>query len=141
MKNRALSYLLGWIFAVLFGILWFWWNYVNAADCVPKDECKWIALNTCFPIVWNCIESWSWKTDATRAFPVMIWALTKIVMSLILVVCFILIIVAGIMWASDNPWSWKWWWAKWLIAKVAITILLLWFSWVILRLINPNFFG
>jgi hypothetical protein len=24
---------------------------------------------------------------------------------------------------------------------VGITVLLLWFSWVILRLINPNFFG
>jgi hypothetical protein len=29
---------------------------------------------------------------------------------------------------------------KW-IKTVAITVLLLWFSWVILRLINPNFFG
>jgi hypothetical protein len=44
---------------------------------------------------------------------------------------------------------WAWAWedsskktkAKKLIIKVWITVLLLWFSWVILRLINPNFFG
>lgn len=138
MKNKILSYLLGWIFAIL---LWFWWLwgiYVNAATC--GKECNWVKLNTCFPIIWDCIWDDD-NEDATNAFPTMTWALSKIIVSLILVVCFILIIVAGIMRASDNPWSRKWWWAKWLIAKVAITILLLWFSWVILRLVNPNFFG
>jgi len=138
MKNKILSYLFGWFFAVLLGF-WGLWCQVSAANC--SEECNWIKLNTCFPIIWNCISTTWWGTNPTEAFPTMIWALTKIVMSLILVVCFILIIVAGIMRASDNPWSWKWWWAKWLMAKVAITILLLWFSWVILRLINPNFFG
>ena len=136
MKNKILSYLLGWVFAVLLGLWWLWWNYVSAAvDC--SQPCDWVKLNTCFPIIWNCIKS----KDATNAFPTMMWALAKIIVSLILVVCFVCIIIAGIMRASDNPWSRKWWWAKWLIAKVAITILLLWFSWVILRLINPNFFG
>ena len=105
-----------------------------------KDKCKWIKLNTNFPIVWDCITTWG-KTDATRAFPTMIWALTKIAMALIFVVCFIMIIVAWIMWA----WAWEDAWkakkAKDLIFKVWIAILLLWFSWVILRLINPNFFG
>ena len=116
-----------------------WWK--ASGKCVSREECKWIALNTCFPIIWNCIDTWKEDTtNPTQAFPMMIWALTKFVMSLVLVVCFILIIVAWIMRAGDNPWSWKWWWAKWLLAKVAITILLLWFSWVILRLINPNFF-
>ena len=107
-----------------------------------KDWCCWIKLNTNFPIIWNCI--WTSKdseTNPTTAFPKMIWALTKIIMSLILVVCFIFIIVAGIMWAwswEDNSQVTK---AKWILKKVAIVILLLWFSWAILRLINPNFFG
>ena len=111
----------------------------------PNDdkwwECNWIKLNTNFPIIWNCIKTWAWNTDATRAFPTMIWALTKIAMALVLVVCFILIIVAWIMraWAwEDSQQRTK---AKNLLKKVAVTILLLWFSWVILRLINPNFFG
>ncbi len=125
-----LSYLLGWIFAVLLGFWWLHGSYVNAVDC--SAECNWVKLNTCFPIIWNCIES----KDATGAFPTMMWALAKIIVSLILVVCFILIIYAGILWAMDKPKDA----IKW-IKTVAITVLLLWFSWVILRLINPNFFG
>ena len=143
MKNLVLC-LLSWIFLLLF--VWvIWWN-VYAQESTDKtwkcwQACSWIKLNTCFPIIWDCIDTWENGTNSTRAFPIMIWALTKLIMSLVLVVCFILVIVAWIMRAWDNPWSWKWWWAKWLLAKVAITILLLWFSWVILRLINPNFFG
>ncbi len=130
MRNKMLSYLLGWIFAVLLGFWWLHGSYVNAVDC--SAECNWVKLNTCFPIIWNCIES----KDATGAFPTMMWALAKIIVSLILVVCFILIIYAGILWAMDKPKDA----IKW-IKTVAITVLLLWFSWVILRLINPNFFG
>ena len=99
------------------------------------DPCDWIKLNTCFPIIWDCIET-KGKTDATTAFPTMLSAITKIVMSIILVVCFILIIVSGIMRAADKPEP-----AKKLIKRVAITILLLWFSGVILKLVNPNFFS
>ncbi len=98
--------------------------------------CCGIKLNTNFPIIWNCIETKSDEANPTNAFPYMMWALTKIIMSLIMVVCFILVIVSGIMRAWDKPKEWKE-----LLKKVAITILLLWFSWVILRLINPNFFG
>ena len=105
----------------------------------PKKCPNWccgIKLNTNFPIIWNCIETKSDEANPTNAFPYMMWALTKIIMSLIMVVCFILVIVSGIMRAWDKPKEWKE-----LLKKVAITILLLWFSWVILRLINPNFFG
>ena len=133
MKNKILSCLLGWFFAVLLGFWWFLWNYVNAENW----ECNGIKLNTNFPIIWNCIETTKWsRTDPTNAFPTMIWALTKIVMSIILVVCFILIIYAGILWSANKPTEAK----KW-IKTVAITILLLWSSGVILKLVNPNFFG
>ncbi len=102
-----------------------WWTKTGKV-------CTGIKLNTDFPIIGNCIES----IEATNAFPMMMWVLTKIIISLVLVVCFIMIIVGWIFWAWDNPKKWQD-----IIKKVAITILLLWFSWVILRLINPNFFG
>ena len=111
------------------------WQTTNTKKDKCSAECKWIKLNTCFPIIWNCI--WDDEgEDATNAFPTMMWALSKIIVSLILVVCFILIIYAGILWAMDKPDK-----AKPLLKNIAITVLLLWFSWVILRLINPNFFG
>ena len=135
MKNKILSYLLGWVFAVLFGIWWLWINSVEAATCGQGCE-NGIKLNTCFPIIWDCIDTWSPESSPTNAFPYMMWALTKIVMALVLVVCFIFIIIAWIKRSSDDP---KW--AKDIIKKVAVTVLLLWFSWVILRWINPNFFG
>jgi hypothetical protein len=40
------------------------------------------------------------------------------------------------MWAADKPDT-----AKKIIRKVAVTILLLWFAWTILTIVNPNFFG
>ena len=137
MKKKVLKYLLTWFVYFLPIVLWLIWTNVSAAT-----GCNWIKLNTNFPIIWNCIETTSGsKTDPTNVFPVMMWWLSKIIVSLILVVCFILVIVAWIMRASDKPWAWTWGWAKWLLAKVAITVLLLWFSWAILRLVNPNFFG
>ena len=158
MKNRILSYLLGWLFAVLFSFWWLWQISVNAemicdaeGNCyeeVPLDAavvtaeewttwwgCNWIKLNTNFPIIWNCIWDDA-DEDPTNVFPTMTWALAKIIVSLILVVCFILIIVAWILWAANKPDK-----ARPLLKNVAITILLLWFSWAILRLILPNFFG
>ena len=110
----------------------------------PKECPKWccgIKLNTNFPIIWNCISLSEWQANPTNVFPAMMRALTRIIMSVILVVCFIMIIIAWIMraWAGED--SSKKTAAKKIIERVAITILLLWFSWAILRLINPNFFG
>ena len=137
--KKFMAYILVWVF----WMIWFWliwWNvYAWENEETPKttEECTWIKLNTNFPIIWNCIKtSKGEKTDPTNAFPYMMGAITKIVMSLILVVCFILIIVAGIMRAWDKPKE-----GKELMKKVAVAILLLWFSGAILRLINPNFFG
>ena len=118
---------------------WFSWVYAKSTDdgtWPQESECKWIKLNTDFPLIWNCIET-GWEVNPTNTFPVMVAALTKIVMSIILVVCLILIIVWWIFIASDEKLG-KW---KELIKKVAIVIVLLWFSSVILKLINPNFFS
>lgn len=139
--KKLIVYLLVWTFSVLwFGFLWT--NVYAQQQDEPKktqcgQPCSWIKLNTCFLIIWDCIETKKdASTNATNAFPRMMWVLTQIVMSLVLVVCFILIIYAGILWSADNPKEAK----KWL-TRVAITILLLWFSGVILKLINPNFFS
>ena len=139
MKNKILSYILGLVCAVLLGFWGILWNFVEAREC--WDVCNWIKLNTCFPILKDCIEMKAEGTNPTNAFPAMLWVLTKIIMSVILVVCFILIIVAGIMraWAWEDSSKTKK--AKDLIIKVAVTIILLWFSGVILKLVNPNFFS
>lgn len=145
MKRGILLYLLSWVFVTLFCMWWLWWNLVNADDeqNVVDERCWgecnwWIRLNTCFPIVWDCIHLKSWEgwVDSTTALPYMIGALMKIIMSIIMVVCFILIIVSWIMRASGEATK-----ARELIKKVAITILLLWLSGIILKVINPLFFA
>ena len=112
----------------------------TTTNATTTSECHWIKLNTDFPFIWNCISIKKWSTadesNPTNVFPRMMSALTKIIITIILVVCFILIIVAGIKWSSWDP---KWW--KDLIKKVAITIILLWLAWVILKLVNPAFFS
>ncbi len=169
MKNRILSYLLGWIFVVF---VWFMDSYAHAWSCTEcetldrdanggkayytcmqtcttqqqqqqqqqqcKDWCCGIKLNTDFPILWDCIHLKEWEgwVDGTTALPYMIWALMKIIMSIIMVICFIIIIIAWIKRASNDPKT-----AKDLIKKVAITILLLWLSGVILKVVNPLFFA
>ena len=161
MKNKILSYLLGWLLAILLNFS-YWYVQADCAqdcaiagiegksaciqDCEAKGKieekatecpnwCCGIKLNTNFPIIWNCIWNRA-EENPTNAFPYMLSALTKLAMSLILIMSFILIIYAGILWAADKPKEAKWW-----LKRVAITILILWFSWVILKLINPNFFS
>lgn len=120
--RKIYLFFLGMIFSFSF---FSFWQFVFA------DECDWIKLNTKIPFLWDCIEA----NDATSAFPKVIWALTKMVMSIILIVCFICVIIAWIMISS---WNVSWW--KKLIIRVAWTIWLIWTSGAILRLINPNFF-
>lgn len=115
-------------------------NTPEKKEC--KDWCCGIKLNTNFPGIWTCISfGKNGNTNPTNVFQKTIWTFTKLIMSIILVVCFVMIIIAWIMraWAwEDSSQKTK---AKKLIERVAITILLIWFSWVILRIINPNFFG
>jgi hypothetical protein len=68
------------------------------------------------------------------------WWLVKILVTIIILAGFIGILAGGVMisaaWSDDQKAA-KW---KKLIINVAIAIAILWASWVILRLINPNFF-
>ena len=127
--------------------------------CVPKPWiCCGIKLNTNVPFIGNCITVLSKEKQALiadkmqldanttlvtgdEAFPrLMLW-LTKILITVILLGSFIAIIVAGVMiaasWGSDGS-ATK---GRQLIGSVVVALALLGASGVILRLINPNFFG
>lgn len=118
------------------------WTKINnvCMSCKAPWVCCGIKLNTSVPFIGNCIESKEQNpnsnvTDET-AFPVLMWSLTKILVTVILIISFVLIIVGGIMIATGDPSG-----GKKMIMKVVIGIALLGASGVILRLINPNFFG
>ena len=122
----------------------FYFNLYNIFDIkfgthLYLDRFKFEMLNTDFPLVGNCIELhksewWTW-TNTLNAFSTMVWSLMSIVTSLILIICFIMLIMAWIKRSSNDPKA-----ARDLIKKVAITVLLLWLSGVILKVINPTFF-
>lgn len=111
----------------------------GSAYCDCKYVQKGIPLNTSIPFIGNCLN----KTDANdpnssaaaTAFPTIMSAATRILITVIMIVSFIMIIVWGIQWASGNAGE-----GKKMITKVAIWFALLGMMWVILRLINPNFF-
>lgn len=103
-----------------------------------------IVLNTDVPFIGNCINlrgTGIQSPDGTtvtpvNAFPTLMQALSKIIMSVIMVVGFLCILIGGVMITTGDP---EWW--KNLIKHVVIAMALLGASGTILRLINPNFFG
>ncbi len=123
-------------------------------EATKTDSCKGgIKLNTNVPFIWRCIQlkeagknnnkegnaEWTTVTPIS-AFPILMGGLTKIMLTLILSISFLLVIAAGtmmIMW-----WANKSYYDKWLklLKTVATTLIVIWLSWIILRLINPNFF-
>lgn len=122
-----------------------WYTKVDwvCTKCDGKDICCWVKLNTDVPFVWKCITLSSEDPTATggvvteqNAFPVLVAWLTKLLMTIILIVCFLVLVVA---WVIRTTWNAKKW--KELITWVAIALALLWASGVILRIVNPNFFG
>ncbi len=117
---------------------------------VDRCACKaiWgISLNTNVPFVGNCISlrssssSNTTQVTPTTAFPRLLSWLTKIVMTVILIFCFMAIIVGWVLismgWASEEQ-AKK---GKDLIKHVVMALALLGASGVILRVINPSFFG
>ncbi len=121
---------------------WCKWQDNMCKSCKAPGVCCGISLNTSVPFIGNCIENstgnvGAGETDVTwdTAFPVLMWSLTKILVTIILIVSFVLIIIWGIMIATGNPGGKK------MIIRVVVGIALLGASGVILRLINPNFFG
>lgn len=121
------------------------WNWKCVCD--PAQWCCWIELNTVVPFIWDCIEmsdEWS-SANTTRvnplnAFPRLMWWLSRILVTAILVLSFVMVVVWWVMiiawWIKESNFS-EW---KKYIRQVVIWLILLWASWIILRLINPNFF-
>ena len=94
-----------------------------------------IELNTDVPFIGRCIA----KSDTSKSVPLVVWGLGKILMSLILVGCFIALIVAGVIIAGgETLWGPKKWMS--IIRSVVMALALLGSLGIILRLINPNFF-
>ncbi len=104
------------------------WNGLNV----------WIPLNTTMPFIGRCLKKSDWSTSDTAAldaFPTIVWVASRILVTVIMLVSFIMIIVGWVQRASGDAKAWK---AK--ITKVAIWFALLGMMGAILRLINPNFF-
>jgi len=114
-----------------------------------KDRCLCgIKLNTVVPFIGDCILYDKLSNDpnttvvtATTAFPKLMWGLSKIMMSAILVFSFVLVIVWGVMMTTSGDSDANFSSGKDMIMKVIVGLALLWASGVILKLINPNFFG
>lgn len=113
--------------------LWLIWFFQVFA------ECDGIQLNTKVPF----INWWSWcipRDKAWESFPELMWWLTKLILTFVIMASFILIIVWWVMYASW--WMYQWWPEQWkrMIKKVIVWLILLWLSWIILHIINPSFF-
>lgn len=127
------------------------WEYYDSIEwkvkcwlCTDDKVCCGTKLNTKIPFIGDCIESSSQasgsKITETTAFPILVTALVKILISVILIASFVLIVVAGVMIASARDDASQATAGKKMIIKVAVWLAILWASGVILRLINPNFF-
>ncbi len=139
------------IFFMFFSFVFSWTLAAEGGNTTSSNNENCVKLNTSIPWIGNKICMWDedkgydaennqTSVNAESAFPRLMGALTKIVVSLIIAVGFLMIVVWWVMIASswaDQSLYWKW---KDLILKVAIWIALLGLSWVILHMINPNFF-
>lgn len=111
--------------------------------------CEWILLSTNVPFIWQCIvykkstdsqPAAGTVVDENNAFPVLMGGLSRILVSIILLVSFMGILVGGVM-ISASGWSDEWAnKGKKIIGNVISALALLGASGVILKLINPNFF-
>ena len=106
-----------------------------------KNEAWVIRLNTNVPFVWRCIHKrtdWE-QSNATNALPKLLQALVRIAMTVVVVAWFLWILVWGFMITG----AWAFWTAekgKRIIIAVIVGLILLWASWIILSLVNPDFF-
>ncbi len=122
-------------------------------ECDPSKACCWIKLNTVVPFIGDCIEmttqnsthtsNWDNTSNVNQlnAFPFLMMGLSKILVTVILIFSFLIVISAWLLmvtWVYDEKYYTKW---KDMITKVLMALILLWSSGLILKLINPSFFG
>ena len=125
-----------------------WYDATDLADSDNPCNCKYwkngdgnnvgIPLNTSLPFVGRCVERSSGEAgddSALNAFPTLVSVATRMLVTVILLVSFIMIVVWWVQWSSGDAKGGK---AK--ITKVIIGIAMLGMMGAILRLINPNFF-
>jgi hypothetical protein len=133
------------------------WERLNEktckCECDPTKKCCGILLNTVVPFIGDCIEmttqnSISDPSDPNKsrvnqlnAFPFLMMWLSKILVTIILIFSFLIIIAAWLMMTTGvyKEQNYKTWVDR--ITKVIVWLILLWASGLILRLINPSFFG
>lgn len=119
-------------------------NQQNQQNTETDDCAWWIKLNTNMPFVGNCIHTnenaGAWAVTPINAFPKLIGDLMSLLMTIILLMSFIMIIWSWVL--MTMSWSDTSKYTKWinLLKRVATWMALLWASWVILKVINPNFF-
>jgi Mn2+/Fe2+ NRAMP family transporter len=91
--------------------------------------------------VWSSSNENTSTVNQLNAFPFLMMWLSKILVTAILIFSFLIVIVSWLMmvtWVYDDSNYKKW--MEW-IKKVVVALILLWSSWLILKLINPSFFG
>lgn len=132
-----------------------WWDWNDSkckCECNPNKWCCGVQLNVPLPFIGDCIEmttnnstagsrTGSISVNQLNAFPVLVKWITKILVTLIMIFSIIVVIVAWLMMTTSvaSEQNYKTW-LKYL-EKVLISLILLWTSWLILKLINPSFFG
>ena len=122
-------------------------NITVCEEC-NKDTCNCgVKLNTDIPFIVSCLmygntnninENGDGTTtvNGINAFPILMGALIRLLVSIILIASFGTIIVGWFMMTIPEQFKT----GKDLVMKVVWTIASLWSLWIILYLINPNFF-
>lgn len=126
------------------------WENCSCA-CDPARWCCGVQLNVPLPFIGDCIELTNSNSTAgardgsisinqLNAFPVLIKWISKIIVTLIMIFSVIVVIFAWVMMTTSvaNESNYKTWLE--MLKKVIIALILLWTSWLILKLINPTFF-
>lgn len=104
----------------------------NSAKSICMCRCRWnIVLNTDMPFVWRCLE----KASGTAGISGVSQAITRILMTLILIWWFGNLVFAWVQFASNNAAG-----GKKRVINTIIAFAVIWSIWIILRLINPNIF-
>ncbi|MFZ2151355.1 MAG: pilin [Candidatus Absconditicoccaceae bacterium] len=116
--------------------------------CDSTQKCCGIQLNTVVPFIGDCIEMSNdesagntTRVNALNAFPILMGSLSKMLVTAILIFSFVMVVIGGVLITAGgiDPGNAKK--GKDIIGKVIVGLALLGASGIILRLINPNFFG
>jgi len=122
------------------------WQTAGGEKCDPDKD---IMLNISIPFIGRCIKKdpnanqtsdAQWNSTVGNVFPKLMWGMIRLVMTAIYIIWFLWILVGWFMIAAsgvDPGLKEKW---QNLIIMIIWWLILLWASWVILNLINPNFF-